>query len=76
MNKSERQKVLVRVKALFAVDGLKISQEAEKIFNSWINGEITEKQRREMILEVNRAKIAQNRPEGINNMPNGSPSTN
>lgn len=72
MNKSERQKVLVRVKALFAVDGLKISKEAEKIFNSWINGEITEKQRREMILEVNRAKIAQDRPGGIrNNMPNG-----
>lgn len=65
MNKSERQNVLVRVKALFAVDGLKISKEAEKIFNSWINGEITEKQRREMILEVNREKIAQNRPGGI-----------
>ena len=58
MNKSEREAVLVRVKALFAVDGLKISNDAERIFNSWINGDITERQRREMILEVNRAKIA------------------
>lgn len=57
--KDERQATLDRVKALFAVDGLTISKEAEGIFQQWIDGQITDSQRAEMIIEMNSEKIRQ-----------------
>lgn len=55
--REERQATYERTKGLMAVDNMSITPAADDIFQRWINGEITEEQRRFLIIDHHKQKI-------------------